>query len=459
MSNKPLSAHEGKPLRRGHNPTKVIVASFLVVIICGALLLSLPCANKGPRLSLPDAFFTATSATCVTGLIVADTYTQFTVFGQAVILLLIQIGGLGLVTLTSFFNVMIGRHMGFKSMQLAGESISLSDATQSKSLLWFIIKVALLFEGAGAALLAPVFIGQYGAGGIFTAIFISVSAFCNAGFDLMGRVTPFASVMGYAQNPYVLSVISLLIISGGLGFLVWQDMAMYRRSRHLRMHTKLVLAATVGLLVLGTVLIGALEWSNPATLGGLAAGDKIMNAFFQSVSTRTAGFASIDLAACNSMTKLVMILLMFVGAAPGGTGGGIKVTTVAVILVAVACIARGQDEASLMGRHIKHQTVYKALTILCLALAVMLTCAVTMYFNCAAEVKEIDCAFEGMSAFATVGLGVGITGQMNLIAKIVTMLTMLIGRVGPVAMVITLTRRSGKSAQRKIQPEANIVVA
>ena len=435
--------------RKNTNPTRLIVGSFLAVILCGTLLLMLPVSNRdGQMLDMLDAMFTATSATCVTGLVVFDTYTQFSTFGQVVILLLIQVGGLGLVTLTTFFN-----------LRLASESINLSDASQARALLQFVMKVAFVFEAIGAALLALVFVPQFGADGIFISVFISISSFCNAGFDILGRVMPGGSVIPYQSNPYVLAVISLLIISGGLGFLVWQDLSAYHRTHHLRTHTKLVLWITGWLLLLGTAGILFMEYNNPLTLGPMNLFDKITNAAFQSVSARTAGYNSIPLGDMTNFTKIFMSLLMFIGAAPGGTGGGIKVTTLSVVLLAVASVVRGRDEAMIFGRRIDHKTVYKSLTILMLSLFAVIAASMTLFYNTGPELNEVNSVFEAVSAFGTVGLSVGVTPLMNPFARVVTMLTMFIGRVGPVSLAISLSaRKDSAAARRAVQPQAHINV-
>ena len=434
--------------RKNTNPTRLIVGSFLAVILCGTLLLMLPVSNRdGQMLDMLDAMFTATSATCVTGLVVFDTYTQFSTFGQVVILLLIQVGGLGLVTLTTFFNIAVGRRLGFKSLRLASESINLSDASQARALLQFVMKVAFVFEAIGAA------------DGIFISVFISISSFCNAGFDILGRVMPGGSVIPYQSNPYVLAVISLLIISGGLGFLVWQDLSAYHRTHHLRTHTKLVLWITGWLLLLGTAGILFMEYNNPLTLGPMNLFDKITNAAFQSVSARTAGYNSIPLGDMTNFTKIFMSLLMFIGAAPGGTGGGIKVTTLSVVLLAVASVVRGRDEAMIFGRRIDHKTVYKSLTILMLSLFAVIAASMTLFYNTGPELNEVNSVFEAVSAFGTVGLSVGVTPLMNPFARVVTMLTMFIGRVGPVSLAISLSaRKDSAAARRAVQPQAHINV-
>ena len=459
------AALSGTVRRKRRDPTRVIVGSFLAVIACGTLLLLLPAANRAGRPPhWMEALFTATSATCVTGLTVFDTYVQFSVFGQLVILLLIQTGGLGLVTLTSFFHIAIGRRLGFQGLRLAGESISLSDAGQSRAVLLFVMKVAFLFESAGAVLLALSFVPRFGAKGIVIAIFLSVSTFCNAGFDILGFIEPGASLAACGNDPYVLGVISVLITGGGLGFLVWQDLAAWRRTHHLRTHTKLVLWCTGGFFLVGLLGILLLEYQNPLTLGPLPWGEKLLHAAFASVSARTAGCSTFPLDKMGDLAKILMTVLMFIGAAPGGTGGGVKVTTVSVILLAIAGVAGGRDEAMIFGRRIGHKTVYRALTILLLSLVACVTVTLVLFYNLdvarnAAAPSGVDCMFEAVSAFATVGLSVGVTAVMNPIARAVTMAAMFLGRVGPVSLAISLSaRRDNAAARRAVPPEAHINV-
>ncbi len=446
-------------VRHEINPTRLIVASFVFVIVCGSLLLMLPFATKDGQIGIVDAFFTATSATCVTGLVVFDTFTKFTLFGQIVILLLIQVGGLGLVTLTSFLNLAIGKRMGFKSMKLASESINASDISQSGHLLEFVMKVALVFESCGAILLMFVFVPQFGSDGMFISIFIAISAFCNAGFDLFGRLGAYASLTPFFDNPYVLLVVAALIVSGGLGFIVWHDIANVRKTHHLRLHTKLVLMMTGALIVGGTLGILVLEWANPLTLGPMSPFYKVLNALFQSISARTAGFNSIDLAQISNVTKLFITALMFIGAAPGGTGGGIKVTTLSVIIVAITSVVSGRTDATLRGHKIDQKTVYKSLAIFMLSALAVIISALTIFCNSGPEINEMSSVFEATSAFATVGLTVGVTSLMNPVARVVTMLTMFIGRVGPVSLAITLSaKQRDDAAKRSIMPEARINV-
>ncbi len=451
-----LADVERKRKPKPRSATRIIVISFIAVILAGTLLLMLPWATPDGITPL-DALFTATSATCVTGLVVRDTYQGFTTFGQVVIITLIQIGGLGLVTLTSFFTLALRQRASFHSMRLASESINTSDVAQSRHLLMVVMKLAALFEGAGALLLMPVFVPRFGAQGIFVSIFIAISAFCNAGFDLLGTQTPYASLTEYAGNWYVQSIIMFLIIAGGLGFLVWHDLGEWRKRRKLTLHTKVVLFCTAILIVGGTMGFAFLEWSNPVTLGTMGAGDKIVNSMFQSVSARTAGFNTVDLAGMQTITKCMMCLLMFIGAAPGGTGGGIKVTTFSVILVTVASVVTGRDDAVLFRRRIDKKTVYRALAISVLSSLAVILATLFIFFNTSNVFDPLNSLFEAVSAFATVGLSVGVTANMEPLARFITIVTMFIGRVGPVSLAISLA--ASKHQDRfEVLPEGKISV-
>lgn len=450
----PKSNKKKKPM----SPTRLIVGSFLLVILVGTLLLLMPFSTRDGHIALVDALFTATSATCVTGLIVYDTYEKFTGFGQFVILALIQIGGLGLVTLTSFFTVGLRRRVGFKSMKLASESISISSITDSKRLLLVVIKLALSFELVGAVLLSFFFVPKFGLQGVWISVFIAISSFCNAGFDVLGFLQPYGSVVPYYDNWYVLGIIMFLIVSGGLGFIVWHDVGNWFKTKTLTLHSKVVILFTGVLLLLGTVGLLALEWNNPATMRHMAVDEKVLSAMFQSVSARTAGYASIDLAAMTLLSKYLMIFLMFVGAAPGGTGGGVKVTTMGVLAVTVFCVARGQEDPTIFGRRIDKKTVYRSITIILLSLTAVIVSTITIFFNTDARVTEVDSMFEAVSAFATVGLTLGATTIMNPVAKLITILTMFIGRVGPVSLIISLARQANEASHREVLPEARINV-
>lgn len=425
----------------GSSATQTICISFLLVIAVGTLLLTLPISSRTGRLGVIDAMFTATSATCVTGLVVRDTWSQFSLFGQVIILMLIQVGGLGLVTLTSFFALAARRRMGFRDLRLLGESVSADGLSKATEVLKIVIKLAAAFEAVGIVLLLFAFVPQFGAEGVWVSVFTAISAFCNAGFDLFGRFGAYSSLVPYVNNYYVQAVIMFMIMAGGLGFMVWVELAEYRKKRRLSLHAKVVLQFSAIFWVGGAVLLALLEWSNPRTMGGLSVPGRIMAALFQSVSTRTAGMNTIDLAACSPISKLLMSVLQFIGAAPGSTGGGVKVTTFAVLILTIRSVAQGRDDCVIGGHHIESKTVYRALTIIVIGAVAAFGSAVVVYYNTAETVSVIDCIFESCSAFGTVGLSVGVTGQLNTGAKLLYMACMFMGRVGPVSLAISLTAK------------------
>lgn len=441
----------------GSSATQTICGSFLLVIAVGTLLLTLPISSRTGRLGVIDAMFTATSATCVTGLVVRDTWSQFSLFGQVVILMLIQVGGLGLVTLTSFFALAARRRMGFRDLRLLGESVSADGLSKATEVLKIVIKLAAAFEAVGIVLLLFAFVPQFGAEGVWVSVFTAVSAFCNAGFDLFGRFGAYSSLAPYVNNYYVQAVIMFMIMAGGLGFMVWVELAEYRKKRRLSLHAKVVLQFSAIFWVGGAVLLALLEWSNPRTMGGLSVPGKIMAALFQSVSTRTAGMNTIDLAACSPISKLLMSVLQFIGAAPGSTGGGVKVTTFAVLILTIRSVAQGRDDCVIGGHHIESKTVYRALTIIVIGAVAAFGSAVVVYYNTAETVSVIDCIFESCSAFGTVGLSVGVTGQLNTGAKLLYMACMFMGRVGPVSLAISLTAKPDDN-KRKVLPVGHINV-
>ena len=441
----------------GSSATQTICGSFLLVIAVGTLLLTLPISSRTGRLGVIDAMFTATSATCVTGLVVRDTWSQFSLFGQVIILMLIQVGGLGLVTLTSFFALAARRRMGFRDLRLLGESVSADGLSKATEVLKIVIKLAAAFEAVGIVLLLFAFVPQFGAEGVWVSVFTAISAFCNAGFDLFGRFGAYSSLVPYVNNYYVQAVIMFMIMAGGLGFMVWVELAEYRKKRRLSLHAKVVLQFSVIFWVGGAVLLALLEWSNPRTMGGLSVPGKVMAALFQSVSTRTAGMNTIDLAACSPISKLLMSVLQFIGAAPGSTGGGVKVTTFAVLILTIRSVAQGRDDCVIGGHHIESKTVYRALTIIVIGAVAAFGSAVVVYYNTAETVSVIDCIFESCSAFGTVGLSVGVTGQLNTGAKLLYMACMFMGRVGPVSLAISLTAKPDDN-KRKVLPVGHITV-
>ena len=408
---------------------------------------------------LLDCLFTAASATCVTGLVVYDTYTHWSAFGHGVLLMLIQIGGLGLVTFTSFFNLVVGRKLGLRGMRLASESINSTSFRDVPYLLRMIITFTLAVE-ASALLLGLYFVPRFGLRGIAISVFLAISAFCNAGFDVLGFLGEYTSLTSLNDSYLVLFTIMLLIIIGGLGFIVWNDLMAWRKTRTLLLHTKVVLLVTAFLLLLGTVCFLLFEWNNPATLQPMSLKEKIGAGCLQSVTMRTAGFNSIDLYSMHDATKVFSIVLMFIGAAPGSTGGGIKVTTIAVIVMTAVSISRGKDEPYLLGRRLSANVVYRSLAILFLGIVVSGITAIILILTCPLEqngLTGVDAAFEAVSAFATVGVSSGVTAVTNWVGKIALTLTMFIGRVGPVSFGLTLAAQQ-KINRKLIVPEGKIVV-
>ncbi len=450
-----------KSKTKAMNPAATIVLSFAIVIAVGSFLLTMPFSSAEGKFTDPlTAIFTATSATCVTGLVVVDTGSYWSVFGQIVIILMIQIGGLGFVTLVSFFNFLIRKKMELRSIQVASESVNTSGFSDVKVLVRYVIGISLICELAGAALLAAAFVPKYGAYGAYMSVFIAVSSFCNAGFDIMGAVeTPYCSLTPVADNPVVMTVVPLLIIAGGLGFMVWMDIIGFRKKKKLSLQSKIVLLFTLILIVTGTVLTLVTEWDNPATLGGMGFGGKIVNSFFHSVSLRTAGFNTIDLASSRSITKLISIFLMFIGVAPGSTGGGIKITTFAIIIMTVVSVIKNNEDTVIMSRRIDKESVYKSLAIVILAaLLTGFTGVVLFYANAGAGVTGIDAAFEAVSAFSTSGLSVGVSGVSGFASRIILCLTMFIGRVGPVSFAISMSVKRDKRSRNEVYPEGKMMV-
>ena len=457
MFNRPPAGMGGGRLAR--NPARTICLSFLLIIAVGTLLLMMPFSARSGRFTPPlDALFTATSATCVTGLVVYDTWSHWSGVGQGIILVLIQVGGLGLVTMGSFFNVLVGRRMGLHTADLAKESVNSDSFAGVRHMLRTVIIGTLLVELLGAAALACTFIPRMGLQeGAVNSVFTSVSAFCNAGFDLMGQEgTPFSSLTAFTENWAVTLPVMLLVILGGLGFVVWDDLLRWRRTRTVTLHTWLVLRLTGALLLLGFFAFLLLEWSNPGTLGPLSLGGKLNAALFHSVSCRTAGFNTVDLAALTGESKFLSVLLMFVGAAPAGTGGGIKITTVAVVVMTVLCVLRGEEDTIIRRRKVEKQAVYRALSLLSMGILIVAASTLAILLAMGGRFDAIDVVFEETSAFATVGLSVGISGAAGPLSKIVLILNMFLGRVGLLSLALALAMKSG--GKKEVLPSGRILI-
>ena len=393
--------------------TQIIMLSFLLVIALGTLLLILPIsAADGKPVPFMDALFTATSATCVTGLVTLPTFNTWSSFGHAVILLLIQVGGLGVITILSWFMILLHRRMGLKDRLLIQDAFNLNTMAGLGQFIKNVILGTLLIEGIGALLYMMVFVPEFGAKGIWISVFNSVSAFCNAGMDILSE----NSLCDYARHPLINTVTCLLIILGGLGYIVWWDVLRVlkhirqqklRCFRNLTLHSKIALSTSALLIFLGTVVFLLFEHDNPLTLQGHTAFDKVQLALFQSVTTRTAGFATLPQQDLTDASALTSMLLMFIGGSPVGTAGGIKTVTVAVLIVSALATIRGQNEVSLFHRNIPKQAVSKAAAVVCMSffivfLSTVLLCAVT-------DFSLLDAMYETVSAAATVGLSRNLT--------------------------------------------------
>ena len=436
------------------SPTRIIVTSFALIILIGTLLLDLPFAsNDGASIGFLNAFFTATSATCVTGLVVADTATQWTIFGQIVILVLIQTGALGIVTLATFFTVVLGRKVSLSTKLLAQESISDYSFRDVLDMIRTIVKITAVMELIGAVFLAAGFVPEYGWKGIYFAFFHSISSFCNAGFDLIGN---YESLTPFNGNPFIIYPSAALIVFGGLGFIVWKDLIAYRKQRFFYLHTKVVLIMAGSLILFGTLFFFVSEYSNPGTMGNLNLYEKINAAFFHSVSSRTAGFNSVPTGELTEVSKMVTIFLMFIGAAPGSTGGGIKVTTFGIILIAILSNIRGEKETIILHSRVSQAVVNKALSII--GLSMVLIFIMTIIMISVEKVNFINILFEVTSAFGTVGLSTGITPGLHSISKVLLILTMFIGRVGPLTFALAIAMRAHKKTQDAVFPEGKIMV-
>ncbi|MDR0904105.1 MAG: hypothetical protein LBM59_05690 [Ruminococcus sp.] len=442
-------------------PTSIIVMSFLVVIAIGAIILMMPFSSVSGEFTEPvTAVFTAVSATCVTGLTLVDTGVHYNLFGQIAILLMIQIGGLGLVTFASFVNFALRRKLELHTMKIATESVNSTGFSDVRGIVLGIVKFSLIAEIIGALLLAIAFVPRYGLAGIYQSIFLAISGFCNAGFDITSRVIPGGvSLRPYTDDPYVMIVISLMIIIGGLGYYVWTDIVNYKEKKKFSFMTKIVAITELILLVFGAVFYIIGEWDNPNTIGNMNGFDKIINGGFLSVTMRTAGFINIDPHELTNTSKMLSVLYMFIGCASGSTGGGIKTNTFAVIVMTMVCVIRGKSETVVFGRRIEKDAVYKSLTIMVMStLVVAITSLVLINTNPTYRFSALECAFESASAFGTAGVPSGLTASLTLPSIVALCFSMIIGRVGPVTFAASLSIKNAKTTKNEIIPEGRIMV-
>ena len=417
-------------LKRKLSSFQIILLGFAGVILLGALILTLPISSKSHEwTSFIDALFTSTSAVCVTGLVVFDTATHWTIFGQIIILLLIQIGGMGVVTIAVSLAVASGKKIGLFSRETMKNAISAPNVSGIVRLTGFIIKGIFLIEIIGALIMLPVFCTDYGAEGIWMAVFHSVSAFCNAGFDIMGTKSgEFTSLTHYSAQPVINITIMLLIIVGGIGFLVWEDICKHKwRIREYRTQSKLVLIVTAALIVLPAVYFFFFE------CGDLPVTERILASLFQSVTPRTAGFNTINLTAISDTGLYLMIILMLIGGSPGSTAGGMKTTTIAVLFSSAFSVFRKKDNAEVMKRRIDDETVKTASAVFLMYITLFLVGG--MAISTIENLPITSCLYETASAVGTVGLTLGITPTLGSASKMILIMSMFFGRVGGLTLI------------------------
>lgn len=434
-----------KKIKIDLSTTQTIMLSFLLAILVGSFLLALPGSSAdGQAVPYIDALFTATTSICVTGLVTVPTFSTWSLFGQIVILFLIQIGGLGVVTIMSGLMISLHRRIGIRDRMLIQDAFNLNTLS---GMVKFIRKVLLgtfVVEGIGALLYMIVFIPEFGPRGIWISVFNAVSAFCNAGMDIISE----NSLYAYVHNPLINIVTILLIVLGGIGYIVWWDIMKILKHikrqgikcfSNLTLHSKIALSMTGILILTGTAAFLAFEYNNPQTIGSFTFSDKLLASLFQSVTTRTAGFATVPQENLTNASALVSLLLMFIGGSPVGTAGGVKTVTIAILIVSAFATMKSNAEAELFQRTISKQAVSKAVAVVSMAFIIL--CTSTLLLSAVTDADALDIAYETVSAAATVGLTRSLTSTLNFWGKIIIIITMYLGRVGPISLMIALNTK------------------
>lgn len=434
------------------NGVQILALGFLIVIIIGAIILSLPISSRtGEPTNFLDAIFTSTSAVCVTGLITLDTSTHWSVFGQTVIITLIEIGGLGFMSFGVLISLILGKKITLRERLVMQEAMNTYSIQGLVKMVKYVLIFTMSVQFFGALLLSTQFVPEYGIGrGIFYSIFHSISAFCNAGFDLFGT-----SLVGYSSNSVVILVISALIIIGGLGFTVLLEIYEFKGMKKLSLHSKLVLITTAILVFGGAILMLIFEYNNVDTIANMNIKDKLLNSFFASVTPRTAGFNSISTSGMTLASKFLTIILMFIGGSPGSTAGGLKTVTFGILVLTVICVIKGREDTEVFGRRFTKEIVYKSFTLLFIGVSLVIFSTMILSYT-EVGVSFIDLLYETTSAFGTVGITLGLTPNLSSIGKVLIMLMMYFGRVGPLTVMLALTRTRKKSGYK--YPEGKILI-
>lgn len=433
---------------------QILALGFMLVILIGALILTLPfTTTSGESTKFLDALFTATSAVCVTGLVVVDTGTHWNMFGQTVIMMLIEIGGLGFMSFTTLIAIILGKKITLRERLILQDAMNTFNIQGLVKMVKYVLVFTVSVQFFGALLLSTQFIPQYGIGkGAFYSIFHSISAFCNAGFDIIGN---FSSLTSYNSNVVVIMVIAALIIIGGLGFTVWSELYNNKSLKRVSLHSKMVILMTTILVLGGTILMFLFEHKNINTISNMSFIDKVMNSFFASVTPRTAGFNSIPTDGMTTAGQFLTIILMFIGGSPGSTAGGIKTTTIGILIVTVICVIRGREDSEAFGKRFSKDLVYRAFTLL--FIGVSLVIGVTMLLSYTEKgASFIALFYETVSAFGTAGLTLGLTSELSTIGRILMILMMYLGRVGPLTVVLSITKKKINSGVK--YPEGKILI-
>lgn len=438
-------------------PVQVLALGFALVILTGGILLTLPIASAdGTSTPFIDSLFTATSATCVTGLVTVDTGTHWSLFGQIVIILLIQTGGLGFMTIASFFAVLLGKRISLKERLVMQEAYNAFDLQGMVKLMLYVMGITLTIEAIGGILLSTQFVQDYGWGkGIYFGFWHSISAFCNAGFDLIGE---FKSITGYANNPVVVLTIGGLIVLGGLGFLVITEVLSVKKFRRLSLHSKVVIVVTSVLIVTGSILFFIFEYNNPGTMGPQKFGGKILSSIFASITPRTAGYNSISTTDMTMASKFLTVILMFIGASPGSTGGGIKTTTATLLFMTVIAVLHGREDTEIAKRRISRDLIYRAIALTAISFTIVVLVTMILSISQGSSYNFIAYLYEATSAFGTVGLTLGLTPNLTAVSKVAVLLTMYAGRVGPLTLALAFARKHQLSSTAVKYPEDKLLV-
>ncbi len=444
--------------KKSMNATRIVAGGFAAIILLGTLLLMLPFASKsGESAGFLNSLFTATSATCVTGLIPVDTGMSWTFFGQLVIIALIQLGGLGFMTVITMVSFLLRRRIGLSERLIMVSTLNLNDMDGVVRVVRHALIGTFTLEGAAAVLLSFRFVPQFGLlGGIWRGIFHAISAFCNAGFDLVGgKFGAFTSLEGYNDDPYVLCIIMALIVIGGLGFFVWEDIVRARSWKGLSLYSKMVLSITAALLLGGAFFFFCAEYSNPETFGNMPVWQKALNAMFQSVTLRTAGFASFNQGGLKDSSIALSCVLMLIGGSSGSTAGGLKTVTAAVLLLGLRSNLAGREQVTIRGRAISYRKVMDAMTLALILLVLFLTGSIVI--SLADSVPYLHAAFETASALGTVGVTVGITPGLSPLSHVMLICMMYLGRIGVFSFSIAFLTRSRYPAKIKY-PDLNVMI-